>query len=79
MTDPQLIFCESINLDSVLNACSKNKSKLPVVVFKMEKHKSIPNGVIDFANLIKTKGNFFRVYYYKCLFVTQFLQRTLAN
>lgn len=57
MTDTKLIFSLVDNADTVLEACSLNKQRVPVVALKVDQRQAIPDGAIDFENLIKPTGN----------------------
>lgn len=62
MTDAKLVFSVSENVETILNACSINKTKLPVVALKVDQRHSTPSGIIDFAELMKTTGTNIVVY-----------------
>lgn len=52
IADTKLIFSLVDNAESVINACSINKSRIPIVSVKTDQRQSLPDKVVDFANLM---------------------------
>lgn len=60
-----MIFSLVENAQTVLNARSINNSNYPVVAVKTDSRQSIPDGVLDFANLMEltSKTSAHTIYY----------------
>lgn len=56
MTNAKLIFCLDEDVDTVLQAGKLNSKSIPVVATKVDKRRSIPDGVIDLSLLTDPAG-----------------------
>lgn len=57
MVDAKLIFSLVDNAETMKAACNINKINIPVIAIKTNSQQSIPDEVVDFANIMDTQSN----------------------
>lgn len=57
MTDAKLVISLIDNANHVKMANKLNKSNIPVVAIKLNPAQSLPDGVLDFAEIMNIKSN----------------------
>lgn len=56
MTDAKMIFSLFGNTETVFKACALNKTSIPVVGIRTNSQENLPDGVVNFAELMDLKS-----------------------